>query len=575
MPNIFLWSAGASPTLLRQCQDGETIRQQIIGTFVLLTGLIALLTSFYSFYTVSEHLEVAVVGSLLWAAMIFTLDRFIVSTMRVVKKGNVYSIPFVQVLPRLVLAAAIGVSVGVPLELYLFRAEIDHFIQLEYHNAKLKDLTEPRSGEKEDHAAHRAECELDHGTALKAQEAMSNALQADINLTINGRDFTMAKSCGRHCEDLKEQKRLVDMRLADLRQAFTQCLEKGRSPAAARMTARQIEDERHREYLRNYEKKALQEPTILKQFEAFQKLSSGSDLQMTATKAFIPLLLVFFEIVPVLAKFLAGASTYELLAMQEKRVAIDMAERESFEAANSISRLKIEHDRQLALAEHESSTFKELHGNVHDRFKEAVRERIGQRLKEWQQSQQLEDDIRHFEQAFSQTVRESFGGVMSGLAGRRTPMPDAAPAATAAPDATRRPMSAQAAAVAATAAATSAATAAATAAGRAAFDAPRPESAHGQLPRETPWGLASMAAAYVRKLVESAATGTTKLFGDVLSSSVALVGGLPTAVLGISSQWGPSLTSVLLIALAVLFFLGGRQWARGRAPHLASPGSRT
>src|SRR6516225_9865172 len=107
MQRQLIWCAGASPQLLAKCPATDAVRQTILGTFVLLTGIIAGLGALYAFYSTCQNILVALPCALLWAVLIFTLDRLIISSMQPRKKGNVYVLPVWQALPRLVLAASI------------------------------------------------------------------------------------------------------------------------------------------------------------------------------------------------------------------------------------------------------------------------------------------------------------------------------------------------------------------------------------------------------------------------------------------------------------------------------------
>jgi hypothetical protein len=151
----FLWlCAGADSSLLARCPASDWVKFQSIGGIVLATALLAFVSASYAFYTVfspknSTALEATtdprtaawcMVGGVLWALVIFNIDRFIVSS---AGKGDgtekITGSELVQALPRLVMAVIIGVCISAPLEIRILKPEIDAQLELE-QNAYLAKL---------------------------------------------------------------------------------------------------------------------------------------------------------------------------------------------------------------------------------------------------------------------------------------------------------------------------------------------------------------------------------------------------------------------------------------------------
>jgi hypothetical protein len=132
-----LWRcAGADHQLLQHCTHSEHVVYAGLGAFVLMTGMLASLTGGYALYTVFKPttvgssdvgaIMVAITFGLFWGALIFNLDRYIVASSG--KGDGKESISWQELknaLPRLVLAAVIGMVMSAPLELRLFKREID------------------------------------------------------------------------------------------------------------------------------------------------------------------------------------------------------------------------------------------------------------------------------------------------------------------------------------------------------------------------------------------------------------------------------------------------------------------
>jgi hypothetical protein len=155
--NRFLWfCAGADSTLLRHCPVSDWIKFQGIGGVVFATTVLAFASGSYAFYTVfspkdqtalSETLHqgtlpYAVGAGLVWALVIFNIDRFIVSS---TGKGDgtdkITLNELVQAFPRIVMAAIIGVCISAPLEIRILKPEIDAQLELE-QNEYLRKLNQ-------------------------------------------------------------------------------------------------------------------------------------------------------------------------------------------------------------------------------------------------------------------------------------------------------------------------------------------------------------------------------------------------------------------------------------------------
>ncbi len=153
----FLWfCAGADARLLRVCPGSDWIKYQGIGGVVFATTVLAFASGTYAFYTVfspkhetalstavdMQTIPLAVTAGLIWALVIFNIDRFIVSS---TGKGDgtdaITFREFTQSIPRLVMAAIIGVCISAPLEVRILKPEIDAQLELE-QNEYLRQLNE-------------------------------------------------------------------------------------------------------------------------------------------------------------------------------------------------------------------------------------------------------------------------------------------------------------------------------------------------------------------------------------------------------------------------------------------------
>ena len=122
---FFILCSGADKNLLKACSNGEQNKYAGIGATVFFTAVMAALASSYALYTVFDNLFIAIVFGLLWGALIFNLDRYIVAT---IKKRESKKTEFLQVIPRVILAIIIAVVISKPLELKIFEKEINRVL---------------------------------------------------------------------------------------------------------------------------------------------------------------------------------------------------------------------------------------------------------------------------------------------------------------------------------------------------------------------------------------------------------------------------------------------------------------
>lgn len=118
---FLLICSGSSIDILKKTPT-EINKHAGIGGVILFTAILAALSSGYGLFSVFDNIWTAAGFGILWGLMIFNLDRFIVASMR--KSGSIFR-QFTAALPRIVLAALLGIVISKPLELRIFEKEID------------------------------------------------------------------------------------------------------------------------------------------------------------------------------------------------------------------------------------------------------------------------------------------------------------------------------------------------------------------------------------------------------------------------------------------------------------------
>jgi hypothetical protein len=137
--NFLIFCSGADRGMIDQCPKTERNKYASIGATVFLTGFLAAISSGYALYTIFRGEESAFLASvgfgLVWATIIFNLDRYIVSSLR--KEGN-WKKELLYATPRFVIAILISLVIAKPLEVRIFASRIEQQI-LEDKRQKLED----------------------------------------------------------------------------------------------------------------------------------------------------------------------------------------------------------------------------------------------------------------------------------------------------------------------------------------------------------------------------------------------------------------------------------------------------
>ncbi len=132
LKNFFWFCSGANNALLMRCPT-EHVKYAGIGATVFFTGLFAMLSGTYAIYFIfndasfSARIAASLIFGFVWGAMIFNLDRYIVSSMK--KRGRFWS-EFKIAAPRLLLATIIAFVISKPLELQIFHTSIEYEMEL-------------------------------------------------------------------------------------------------------------------------------------------------------------------------------------------------------------------------------------------------------------------------------------------------------------------------------------------------------------------------------------------------------------------------------------------------------------
>ena len=113
--------SGANMDIINKCPRSESIKHAGIGGTIIITSVLALFSGSYALFTVFKNYPAAIAFGVIWALMIFNLDRLIVSSMR--KRGTIWQ-QFKMAIPRILLALIIAMVISKPLEIKLLETKI-------------------------------------------------------------------------------------------------------------------------------------------------------------------------------------------------------------------------------------------------------------------------------------------------------------------------------------------------------------------------------------------------------------------------------------------------------------------
>ncbi len=130
----FLWKcAGADSQILKFAPYSDHIKAAGIGGVVLATTVMATVAMGFAMHTIfgkntadghEGNWAITIPAALVWGIIIFNLDRFIVSTVKGDGTEKITLGEWGAMLPRLVMAIIIGLTISAPLETYIFQTEI-------------------------------------------------------------------------------------------------------------------------------------------------------------------------------------------------------------------------------------------------------------------------------------------------------------------------------------------------------------------------------------------------------------------------------------------------------------------
>jgi hypothetical protein len=173
------WCAGADEKILKYSSYADHVKYVGIGGVVLATGFMAALSMGFAIHTIFDgKWGVTIPVSMVWALIVFNLDRFIVSS---TGKGDGDSTISLKELgnatPRLIMAILLGLTISAPLETQVFNKEIER----EWIETKDQLIRKKNSDINEYYLSRQSEIE-------KRREEKKTELEKQIELVNKNKD---------------------------------------------------------------------------------------------------------------------------------------------------------------------------------------------------------------------------------------------------------------------------------------------------------------------------------------------------------------------------------------------------
>lgn len=304
--SFFCWCSGARLYILKQCPS-EFNKYYGVGVIVFLTGVMASLSGGYAMHTVFQNMEISIAFGLLWGFIIFSIDWYIVGSLR---KNQSKFKEFGMVLPRLTLAILIAFVVSTPLKMKLFEREIEQQILFDQQQNSIQ-----YAGKVNLEFAEISRLEQEN-TALTIQiqqkEEQRNRLFNLFVAEAEGLSPTRIPGKGSVYREKKQEYDKVDAELLALRETNSASI-KDNNEALNSLR------KRREETLSNAQIINSNADGFLARLQAMNSITTSSQ-SIRFASLFIILLFITIESAPIIVKLLAGRGPYDDLLEAEEYI---------------------------------------------------------------------------------------------------------------------------------------------------------------------------------------------------------------------------------------------------------------
>jgi hypothetical protein len=320
----FLWkAAGGDRYILERATYSDQIKYMCLGGIVFATGAMAGLAGGYAFYTIfspkaSDVLDktkvlventnyiptdpltviLSIIFGIIWGLMIFNIDRFIVTS---TGKGDgtekITWDEFKSAIPRIIMGAIIAITISKPIEIRMFKTEIDLAVHKQQEKEKEEGITQANANyeTKVKEAKQKAQ---GIQSLIEQKEKEASDFRREVSNEITGKNENGA-AYGPRAAQLERQAEIIELQIADLKK-----------DPQYQNTISEIEkfNEEKKIAIADAEKKAATLDGLLIRV---QKAHEVAGWEITL---FITLLFLSIELTPIFFKLMLNKTPYDYLA---------------------------------------------------------------------------------------------------------------------------------------------------------------------------------------------------------------------------------------------------------------------
>ncbi len=318
----FLWkAAGGDRYLLERATYSDQVKYMCLGGIVFATGAMAGLAGGYAFYTIFSpksadvldktktlvgntayvptdmtSVVLSVLFGIIWGLIIFNIDRFIVTSTG--KGDGTEAITWGELkgaFPRIIMGIIIALTISKPVEIRMFKTEIDLAVQKQQEIEKEKGIIQANAN----YQRKVAEVKSRLGKIQKEIDAKEASIAELTAMTANEITNSNRPGYGDRSRGLEVQAKLVAERIRELKS----------SPEykAAQAELKRLDDDKARDIL-NAEKKAATLDGLL------IRIQKAHEIAGFWISLFITLLFMAIELTPIFFKLMLTKTTYDYLA---------------------------------------------------------------------------------------------------------------------------------------------------------------------------------------------------------------------------------------------------------------------
>ena len=303
-----------------------------IGGIVLFTAVFATLSAGYAMFTVFDDLWISIVFAILWGLMIFNLDRYIVSS---IKKTGTWWNQLLMAVPRLILAAFLGIIISKPLELKIFEKEVNKQLNTIIQRNKTQLQAEMNGRILQQSGPFETEKKQIQSKITDYQNSFDSA-SVELEKEILGKHSGLTSGKAGYGTNAKRKAELKQQRKSDLEN-----YQKQMQPRLEYL------DKEISKVYTNIEKERNKTETFEDKFNGFaarlqalDELGNNTPIIGVAS-AFIMGLFICLEISPVLVKLISSVGPYDYL-LEKTENDFRLYSREKIEKGNAATEWRIE-----------------------------------------------------------------------------------------------------------------------------------------------------------------------------------------------------------------------------------------